>query len=227
MSLPPAILVLFHLFRARAGGGGCALTILSGEGMSKASLVEYMSAEGFRCYESSLGGDGVLWHGKTVPPELVEAAAAAAAAAAAVAAAAARELRQGGEPEPSDWVPRFWRAGKTRGWQSRRRRPPRSQSLLSCPLFWRALGVGPRGGSLVSGSLGGGVLSFERLAMRRNIRPQTMNSFEAFSGGRSSCVCVCSETSTVGALCLTFSPTYFTDVFGGGVIMHRYRDRLW
>lgn len=69
------------------------MTILSGEGLSKAALVEDMSAEGFKCYESSLGGDGVLWHGETVPPEFEEAAA-----------AAASELREGGNCEGSGWV---------------------------------------------------------------------------------------------------------------------------
>lgn len=71
------------------------MTILSGEGLSKAALVEDMSAEGFKCYESALGGDGVLWHGETVPLEFVEAAAAA---------AAASELREGGDCEGSGWV---------------------------------------------------------------------------------------------------------------------------
>lgn len=61
---------------ASIGGGGCALTILSGEGLCKASLIKDMAAEGFKCYESSLGGDGVLWHGETIPPELLAAAAA-------------------------------------------------------------------------------------------------------------------------------------------------------
>ncbi|CAM9745706.1 unnamed protein product [Scytosiphon promiscuus] len=65
-----------------AGGGGCALTILSGEGLSEASLVQDMAAEGFKCYETSLGGDGVLWHGATVPPELAAPSKRAAAAAA-------------------------------------------------------------------------------------------------------------------------------------------------
>lgn len=40
------------------------------------SLMKDMAAEGFKCYESSLGGDGVLWHGDTVPPGLLAAAAA-------------------------------------------------------------------------------------------------------------------------------------------------------
>lgn len=61
---------------ASPGGGGCALTILLGENLSKASLIENMAAEGFKCYESSLGGDGVLWHGGTVPPEFLAPAAA-------------------------------------------------------------------------------------------------------------------------------------------------------
>lgn len=55
------------------------MTILSGEDLSKASLVKDMAAEGFKCYESCLGGDGVLWHGETVPLELAGKAAAAAA----------------------------------------------------------------------------------------------------------------------------------------------------
>lgn len=55
------------------GGGGCALTILSGEDLCKASLVQDMAAEGFKCYETSLGGDGVLLHSDTVPPELAAA----------------------------------------------------------------------------------------------------------------------------------------------------------
>ena len=28
-----------------------------------------MESEGFECYQTSLGGDGVLWHGGSVPPE--------------------------------------------------------------------------------------------------------------------------------------------------------------
>lgn len=52
------------------GGGGCALTILSNdESVSKDSLLKGMVAEGFECYESSLGGDGVLWHDAGVPRE--------------------------------------------------------------------------------------------------------------------------------------------------------------
>ncbi|CAM9816653.1 unnamed protein product, partial [Ectocarpus sp. 13 AM-2016] len=62
-----------------AGGGGCAVTILSGEDLCKASLVEAMLGEGFKCYETSIGGDGVLFHGDAVPPAFVAAAAAAAA----------------------------------------------------------------------------------------------------------------------------------------------------
>lgn len=46
------------------------MTVLSGEGsLSKASLIEDMSSEGFKCYETSLGGDGVLWHDGGVPSE--------------------------------------------------------------------------------------------------------------------------------------------------------------
>ncbi|CAN0480008.1 unnamed protein product, partial [Laminaria digitata] len=43
------------------GGGGCALTVLSCDAASKTSLVQGMVSEGFQCYESALGGDGVLW----------------------------------------------------------------------------------------------------------------------------------------------------------------------
>lgn len=72
--MPPSCATLPPI-RASPGGGGCALTILLGEDLSKASLVRDMAAEGFECYESSLGGDGVLWHGETVPAELLAAAA--------------------------------------------------------------------------------------------------------------------------------------------------------
>lgn len=70
-----------HTFFSRtlSGGGGCALTIISsGNGHAKASkadLVRDMKAEGFRCYESSLGGNGVLWHDKSVPTEFLAVAA--------------------------------------------------------------------------------------------------------------------------------------------------------
>lgn len=54
-----------------AGGGGCAVTILGPKAInSKKSLVEDMVGEGFLCYESSLGGAGVLLHEEGIPPPL-------------------------------------------------------------------------------------------------------------------------------------------------------------
>lgn len=52
------------------GGGGCALTILGAElGDRKESLVKDLTGgEGFRCYESSLGGPGVLYHNDGAMP---------------------------------------------------------------------------------------------------------------------------------------------------------------
>lgn len=53
------------------GGGGCTLTILRADLFQvKGSLVKDLTTEGFRCYETSLGGAGVLWHDGGVPPAL-------------------------------------------------------------------------------------------------------------------------------------------------------------
>lgn len=47
------------------------MTILGPQAVnSKTSLVEDMVAEGFICYESALGGAGVLLHDEGIPPPL-------------------------------------------------------------------------------------------------------------------------------------------------------------
>lgn len=51
------------------------MTILSGDESSTAALVEDMTSEGFKCYRSSLGGQGVLFHDKGVPADMAAAAA--------------------------------------------------------------------------------------------------------------------------------------------------------
>ena len=51
-----------------AGGGGCALTLLSGSDDAPdfadrvSSLVEALQASGYQCFETKIGGAGVLLH---------------------------------------------------------------------------------------------------------------------------------------------------------------------
>lgn len=80
---PSSFLVLFRMpsfHFVGPGGGGCALTILGAElGDRKESLVKDLTeGEGFRCYESSLGGPGILYHNDGALPPASQLAAAAA-----------------------------------------------------------------------------------------------------------------------------------------------------
>jgi|GEM_PF-1641043 len=51
-----------------AGGGGCAFTLLGNENCSKDSSAARIELErlGYRCYDTQVGGEGVLWHDKYI-----------------------------------------------------------------------------------------------------------------------------------------------------------------
>ncbi|CAM9888428.1 unnamed protein product, partial [Phaeothamnion confervicola] len=47
-----------------AGGGGCAIALVSGLApMQREQLVADLTGDGMMCFETALGGSGVLWHG--------------------------------------------------------------------------------------------------------------------------------------------------------------------
>lgn len=76
-----------------------------------------MASEGFKCYESALGGDGVLWHDGGLPAEFVMSAASAAETVATVAVVADAA---GGGREAGTGVRLEGKLDSPRGYNSRR-----------------------------------------------------------------------------------------------------------